>query len=212
MNMSFRSNRLALREGSARERQPVQLAVPIQEVAARVFDGPSIRTLRHIAVAGVARQVGASFVARNLADSLGLGGHRVLLIRVLHDMPPRDDLPALLAAPAEASADLPMILEVGASDVMALIAPGSTAFEQMSGHLEDRFDVVLWDLPPPAAASPTALVATEMDGTVLVVHAGRTTRRDLAYAAKRVRDNNANILGVVMNRVRRRLPRWLERP
>lgn len=212
MNMPFRGSRLALPDTNARTRAPVQLAVPLQEIATRVFASPTLRSLRHVAVAGAMRQVGASFVARNLTDSFGAAGHRVLLIEVVHDLPPRDDLPALLSAPAQASAELPLVVRLGASDVLPLVAPGSDTFAQMTDHLEDRFDIVVWDLPPPAASSPTALVAAEMDGAILVVRADRTTRRQLAFAAERMRDNGATMLGVVMNQVVRRLPRWLERP
>ena len=77
-------------------------------------------------------------------------------------------------------------------------------FRQMSQRLQLRFDTVLWDMPPPATNSPTAIAAELMDGVILVVEAGHTTRSALSFAANRIRDNNGRLLGVVMNRVRRR--------
>jgi len=70
---------------------------------------------------------------------------------------------------------------------------------------------VLWDLPPPGHTTPTAVAARQMDGVILVVQNDRTTRRALRYATERLRSQDAHILGVVLNRVRRRLPRWLDR-
>ena len=120
-------------------------------------------------------------------------------------------LPRMLAAPDMTSTEQPMTLQLGVDEVMALTAPGSTAFEQVSRSLQQRFDVVLWDLPPPGHAAPTAVAARLMDGVILVVQNDRTTRRALRYATERLRSQDAHILGVVLNRVRRRLPRWLDR-
>jgi len=117
----------------------------------------------------------------------------------------------LLAAPDTTSTEQPMTLQLGVDEVMALIAPGSNAFEQVSRSLQERFDVVLWDLPPPGHTTPTAVAARQMDGVILVVQNDRTTRRALRYATERLRSQDAHILGVVLNRVRRRLPRWLDR-
>ena len=210
-NISFRQNDLAVAPREGRMVKTSALSYPMQEVAAQLFAAETRRPLRHIMLAGVTRKVGTSSVARALSDSVAAGGSRVLIIELNTNQSDCSTLPRLLAAPDTTSTEQPMTLQLGVDEVMALIAPGSNAFEQVSRSLQERFDVVLWDLPPPGHTTPTAVAARQMDGVILVVQNDRTTRRALRYATERLRSQDAHILGVVLNRVRRRLPRWLDR-
>ena len=46
------------------------------------------------------------------------------------------------------------------------------------------------------------MIATVLDGTILVVQAGRTPREALARGAAKLRQGNVKVLGVVLNGVR----------
>jgi protein-tyrosine kinase len=65
--------------------------------------------------------------------------------------------------------------------------------------LRETVEYVLIDTPPIIAVTDAAVLATRVDGVLLVVNAGKT-RRDLAIKARdMLRQVNANILGVVLN-------------
>ena len=67
--------------------------------------------------------------------------------------------------------------------------------------LRDAADVVLFDAPPVLAVTDATLLATRVDGVLLVVDAG-ATRRDLARRARAQLERvNARLLGVVLNNV-----------
>jgi Mrp family chromosome partitioning ATPase len=210
-NISYRKTDITVAPRDGRMVKTSAMSYPMQEVAAHLFAAETRHPVRHIMLAGVTRKVGTSSVARGLSDSLAAGGSRVLIVELSIGQSDCMTLPRLLAAPDIASTEQPMTLQLGVDEVMAVISPGSTTFEQISRSLQERFDVVLWDLPPPGHAAPTAVAARLMDGVILVVQNDRTTRRALRYATERLRSQDAHILGVVLNRVRRRLPRWLDR-
>jgi capsular exopolysaccharide synthesis family protein len=76
---------------------------------------------------------------------------------------------------------------------------GSRQFEQILAHLVEESDVVLVDAPPIVAVSDAAVLATKVDGVILVVNAGKT-KRDMARRARSLLGKvNARILGIVLN-------------
>ena len=79
---------------------------------------------------------------------------------------------------------------------------GSRRMEEIIAALLERADVVFFDAPPVVAVTDAAVLATKVDGVLLVVNAGGT-KRDYARAAKaRLEKVNANLLGAVLNNVR----------
>jgi len=65
---------------------------------------------------------------------------------------------------------------------------------------QDRY--VLFDLPPILKFADTLAFAPIVDGIVLVLEAGRTTREDLAQCLEMLKD--FNVLGVVLNKVNKK--------
>jgi capsular exopolysaccharide synthesis family protein len=79
---------------------------------------------------------------------------------------------------------------------------GSRRMEEIIAALLERADVVLFDAPPVVAVTDAAVLATKVDGVLLVINAGGT-KRDYARAAKaRLEKVNANLLGAVLNNIR----------
>ncbi|TEU19434.1 MAG: polysaccharide biosynthesis tyrosine autokinase [Anaerolineales bacterium] len=79
---------------------------------------------------------------------------------------------------------------------------GSRRMEEIIAALLERADVVLFDAPPVVAVTDAAVLATKVDGVLLVINAGGT-KRDYARVAKaRLEKVNANLLGAVLNNVR----------
>jgi succinoglycan biosynthesis transport protein ExoP len=78
---------------------------------------------------------------------------------------------------------------------------GSQRMQQLAARLKDQADVVLYDSPPAMAVADTAVLAKQVDGTLLVVDSG-ATRRGLAQQAQAtLKQVGANVLGVVLNKV-----------
>jgi non-specific protein-tyrosine kinase len=62
-------------------------------------------------------------------------------------------------------------------------------------------DIVLFDAPPVMSATDAAVLATQVDGVLLVVNAGETKREQVRNAIERLQKVNANIVGSVLNNV-----------
>lgn len=79
---------------------------------------------------------------------------------------------------------------------------GSKRMGEVIDLLEAEADLVLFDSPPVIAVTDAAILATRVDGVLLVVNAGKT-KRELAKKAKALLEKvNANLLGVVLNNVK----------
>lgn len=78
---------------------------------------------------------------------------------------------------------------------------GSNLCKTMMEWLKGQFDHVLFDSPPILGFADTVILATCVDGVVLVAQAGKTPRETLHHARDILLQVNAKILGVIINRV-----------
>ena len=78
---------------------------------------------------------------------------------------------------------------------------GSERMEVIIEELKKQADVVLFDSPPVLAVADTAVLSTRVDGVLLVNDARRTRRAMAQRAVERLRQVDANLLGVVLNRL-----------
>jgi len=70
-----------------------------------------------------------------------------------------------------------------------------TLIEKMAG----MFDFILIDSPPVQRVTDSLVLSQVVDGTIVVVRAGKTTNEMLASGMKKLRDVNAHCLGFVLN-------------
>jgi capsular exopolysaccharide synthesis family protein len=70
--------------------------------------------------------------------------------------------------------------------------------------LKKQVDVVVIDSPPLQALSDAAILSTLVDGTIMVVSAGRTRRNAVRGAARALAARRGRTLGVVLNRLSQR--------
>lgn len=76
---------------------------------------------------------------------------------------------------------------------------GSRRMEALIVRLRESADIVLFDTPPVIAVTDAAVLATRVDGAILVLQAGKT-RRDRAREARNLLDKvKAHVVGVVLN-------------
>jgi capsular exopolysaccharide synthesis family protein len=81
-------------------------------------------------------------------------------------------------------------------------------FAALVDRLRGKFDRVILDSPPVLAVTDAVILSRVVDGTILVVRAGRTAREALHRARGALAAVNANLLGVVLNDVDLRNPHY----
>ena len=79
---------------------------------------------------------------------------------------------------------------------------GSTRMMTLVSRLKEMADVVIFDTPPVGAVTDATVLATMVDGVVLVVEGRRTPVSSVIKARDILQSVNARILGVVLNKVR----------
>lgn len=69
-------------------------------------------------------------------------------------------------------------------------------------QIRARFDVILVDSPATSSVTDAQLLAANCDGVVLVVRAGKTKRLQVRKAIGTLGHVKANLLGIVLNRIK----------
>lgn len=65
--------------------------------------------------------------------------------------------------------------------------------------LKSRYDLIIVDAPPLLPVTDGALLSAQADGAILVVRHGKTTKDQVAQAAKHLSAVDATLLGIVLN-------------
>lgn len=78
---------------------------------------------------------------------------------------------------------------------------GSMRTKNLINRLEDKFGILIMDTPPANSVSDAQVLATQVDGVVMVVPQGIAEKAGVAHAKQLLDTVHANILGVIMNRV-----------
>ena len=73
-------------------------------------------------------------------------------------------------------------------------------------ELKFYFDFIVVDVPPVIPVSDPVIIASEVDGTLIVVRAGSTPKEVVKRAVNFLNNSKVNILGVVMNNLDEVLP------
>jgi protein-tyrosine kinase len=172
------------------------------------------KPLRTLLVTGVDAGEGKSTTLANLAVVMAQGGKRVVAVDCDLRRPTLHKVFGLSGEPGLTTAILDKAEQVAsqktAVEGLSLVASGplppnpsellgSRRFGEILDALVKEADIVLLDAPPIMAVSDAAVLASRVDGVLLVVSAGKT-KRELARRAKSLLEKvNANILGVVLN-------------
>ncbi|MBL0278458.1 MAG: polysaccharide biosynthesis tyrosine autokinase [Anaeromyxobacter sp.] len=73
------------------------------------------------------------------------------------------------------------------------------AFRRILEQMSASFDRIIIDSPPVGVVADAVVMSTHVDGTVIVLKAGRTYREVAKLTVRQLRDVNANIFGAVLN-------------
>lgn len=78
----------------------------------------------------------------------------------------------------------------------------SKEMDNLMDELKNRFDIILFDSPPVLPVTDAVLLASKVDGVILVYEAGRTARSVLLRAKTQLEAAGAKILGVILNHIK----------
>ncbi len=78
---------------------------------------------------------------------------------------------------------------------------GSEQMSTLMRMLQDKFTHVVVDSPPIASFTDGVLIASMVDGVILVVHAGRSSRQVVRRSRQLLQEIGAKVFGVVLNNV-----------
>jgi capsular exopolysaccharide synthesis family protein len=171
------------------------------------------RTVRTLLVTSVGANEGKSIVLANLAITMAEGGRRIVMVDcdlrrpALHTLFGLADQPGLTTMVLDESI-APPIQPTSIANV-SLVAAGplppnpselisSERFMRVLGAIGAAADVVLIDAPPVTAVADASILATRIDGVLLVVDSGRTRRDAARRATEQLQRVGARLLGAVL--------------
>jgi len=171
------------------------------------------RPLTTLLVTSATPEEEKSLTLANLAVSMAQGGRKTILVDCDLRHPRQHEIFGVAAQPgltefvlndgtqpalAATGVEGLQLLPAGALPPNAADLLSSRRLDAAIAALKSLADVVLFDAPPVLAVSDAALLATRLDGVLLVVSAGQT-RRDRALRAKEMLEKiHVRLVGAVL--------------
>jgi capsular exopolysaccharide synthesis family protein len=93
------------------------------------------------------------------------------------------------------------------SDPMNLFE--STRFEKSLKIMRKKFDYVILDTPPVNGYGESIVIATKVDGVILVLESDKTRQQVALRAKEEMEKAGANVLGVILNKRKHYIPEWI---
>jgi non-specific protein-tyrosine kinase len=176
------------------------------------------RPLHTLLVTSAAPDEGKSTTLANLAVTMAQSEQRIILVdcdlrrpslHTLFGLPNEVGLTTLILDQNEG----PLPLQATGVAGLSLLASGpipprpadilgSRRMEAIIERLRSEADMVLFDTPPVTAVTDAAVLATRVDGVLLVFQAGKTRREPARQTRQILEKVKANIIGVVLNDAR----------
>lgn len=178
------------------------------------------RSIRAIMFSSAQAGEGTSTVSLQFAQSLAHGSMRVLYVDAHARRPVcyADDtqryavLDPRIASAAMAGFMTPNLAAIPATEEAVragLMSP--QAVRSIVDSAMGSFDWVIFDGPPAVEAPDSASLAAQLDGVVLVLHAGRAKRPVVTRAVDMLRKSGGRVLGAVLNRRVHEIPGFIYR-
>jgi succinoglycan biosynthesis transport protein ExoP len=79
---------------------------------------------------------------------------------------------------------------------------GSEEMRKLLNILSEKFNHIIIDSPPAISFTDASILSTMVDGVILVVHGGRSSRAVVRRAKQQLLDVGAHVFGVVLNNVK----------
>ncbi len=191
------------------------LAEAYRNVRSALMTAARDRSLRTLAVTSAVPKEGKTTTSLNLSVSLAQAGLRVLLVDAdmrrgeLHKFFGLEGGRGLSDVLMGQSKPESVIQRTGINN-LDLIATGPfpsnpaelmlrTEFNSFVEYAKRTYDRIILDAPPMMAVSESAILTSLVDGVVMVVWAGQTSRRLAQMSLQIIRQRGGNLLGCVLN-------------
>lgn len=176
------------------------------------------RPLHLLLVTSPSPSEGKSVTSANLSITLAQSGRRVILVDCdlyrprQHKLLQLHNNVGLTTALLDQQADLMTLLQESAVPGLRVLTSGplppnpaeilgSTRMREVLAALAEQADILVLDSPPVLAVADSAILASEMDGVLLVLNAEKTRRELAQRSMASLRQVQARVVGVVLNRV-----------
>lgn len=176
------------------------------------------KPVRSMLITSPSPEDGKSTVAANLSISLAQSGLRVALVEAdlrkpqVHkkmNLPNRYGLSSVFVQPQAAvngalqRTDVSNLMAITSGELPPNPAEllGSGRMGDILGQLGNHLDMIVLDTPPVLVVTDAAVLATRVDGVLIVVKPGKTKQAAFRQAIEQLNRVGANILGVVLNDV-----------
>jgi capsular exopolysaccharide synthesis family protein len=183
-------------------------------------------TLKTILFTGSSHRAGVSMTSHGYADYLSNAyPYKVLLIQINMDGA-QTNQPEVIQQPAEFSNIFSGYSQPGndssqngngnlfvISCSREMLRPEvflhSIQFDDVLNSMRESFDYVILDAPPVTLFSETRMMCNKFDGVVLVLEFGKTRKQVAEKIKHELEAAGANFLGVVINRRKYFIPKWI---
>ncbi|MEW6586678.1 MAG: CpsD/CapB family tyrosine-protein kinase [Nitrospirota bacterium] len=201
------------------------LAEEMLGVRLKLLQAKNDRHLKSLIVTGADHDEGVTSVASSLAIALARDQQSVLLADANIRQP---GLHSLFGLPREVGfvdfisgkANLDMVVKKTSYPKLKVITSGVppedntvTAYFSVSGEIkksvEANFDWVVYDSAPANSFPDTLLTVALRDGALLVVRSEKTRWQSVKKAKENLESMGTNILGIILNRHKHIIPRFI---
>ena len=176
------------------------------------------RNVKTISVTSATPGSGKSTISVNLAGAFAAQGQKVLLVDTdmrkptVHKSFRVENHPGLTNLLTDRSLSIDSVTRQSYVPGLNYITCGvippnpsellqSNRMNELIQEMEENYDLVIFDNPPLLAVTDAQIMATKVDGTIVVVPQGEVKKNELDQAAELLEKVNANVLGTVLNKV-----------
>lgn len=78
----------------------------------------------------------------------------------------------------------------------------SNRMDRLIVELEEKFDLIIFDMPPVVAVTDAQVMASKVDGTIFVIPKGLTSKEMVLKSKDLLEKVHANVIGAIFNRVK----------
>ncbi|MEM8858527.1 MAG: CpsD/CapB family tyrosine-protein kinase [Chloroflexota bacterium] len=169
--------------------------------------------VRSIAITSPMPDSESSLTAANLAVTMAQGGKKTVLVEAdlrrpaIHTYFSAKQEPGLTDAVISGNEELPLqatnienlkLLSSGQKAPNPADLLGSTAINQLIKKLLAQADIIIFNAPPINAVSDATVLGSRLDGVLLVINSGVTSRDQASQAKETLETANVRIIGATL--------------